>query len=126
MPSSEPERRRPNSVQTGRSFEQQAAQFYLDQGFTVVAQNWQASHKEIDLIVRKDDLLVFVEVKASDTDQFGHPIQKMTKAKRRNLAAAASLYLATYHVQNCDVRFDVVTFYKGQLEQFPAAFTAEE
>ena len=92
----------------------------------ILDQNWQASHKEIDLVVRKDDLVVFVEVKAARSDQFGHPIEKLSKKKIANLAEAARRYLHEKQIRNCDIRFDVVTFLDGQLEHFPAAFMAEE
>jgi putative endonuclease len=126
MPSSESAPHRRNQRQTGRNYEQLAAQFYLDQGFSILAQNWQASHKEIDIVVRKENLIAFVEVKAAESDEFGHPIQKMTRAKRKNLTQAATLYLATFRIADCDIRFDVVTFYKGEMEHFPAAFISEE
>ena len=125
MPSSERSPRR-NRVRTGRAFEQQAAQFYLDQGYELLARNWQASHKEIDLIVRRDDLIVFVEVKAARTTSFGHPAEKLTRTKRNNLIEAAQRYLSEMDISGCDIRFDVVTFVNGRLEQFPSAFAAEE
>ncbi len=116
----------PNRVRTGRSYEQQAAQFFTDQGFEILDQNWQASHKEIDLVARKDDLVVFVEVKAARSDKFGHPIEKLSRKKISNLAEAARRYLHEKQIRNCDIRFDVVTFLNGTLEHFPAAFVAEE
>jgi putative endonuclease len=126
MPSSDPKSRPKNRVRTGRTFEEQAAHYFLDQGYELVAQNWQASHKEIDLIVRKDKVLVFVEVKAARSNQFGHPIEKLTPKKIHNLVEAAQRYLDDTKISGVDIRFDVVTFLGGTLEHFPAAFTAEE
>jgi len=38
----------------------------------------------------------------------------------------AQQYLIEKDVHDCDFRFDVVTFIKGQLEHFPGAFEAGE
>ena len=126
MPSSETPGKPRNRVRTGRAYEQQAAQFYLDQGFELLAQNWQASHKEIDLILRKDELILFVEVKAARSDKFGHPIEKLSRKKIKNLTEAAQRYLDEMKISGCDIRFDVVTFFQGKMEHFPGAFTADE
>jgi putative endonuclease len=126
MPSSETPGKSPNRVRTGRIFEQQALQFYLDQGFTLLGQNWQASHKEIDLIVRKDDLIAFVEVKAARSNKFGHPVEKLSRKKITNLTEAARRFLDEMKISGCDIRFDVVTFFQGKMEHYPAAFTADE
>jgi putative endonuclease len=126
MPSSEdrPKRNR-NRITQGRAFENRAAEFYVAQGFAVLERNWQASHKEIDLIVRRDALIVFVEVKAGFSKEFGHPADRVDSRKRRLLTAAAETYIAERGITGCDFRFDVVTFAGGKLEHFPDAFAAE-
>lgn len=126
MPSSKKRVSRPRgSVGRGRSYESRAAQFYQEQGYEILARNWQAGHKEIDLIARRGDLIVFIEVKSARGQQFGHPAEWVTTAKRRNLIAAANQYLIAKNITNCDLRFDIVAFVSGALEQFPNAFDAE-
>jgi putative endonuclease len=126
MPSSDSERpARKSTVSRGRQYEQQAAQFYESKGFEIVEHNWQAGHKEIDLIVRKDDLLVFVEVKYSSSQRFGHPAERVDKRKIGHLTDAANRYIVEHDIADCDLRFDVVTFTAGRLEHFPDAFQAE-
>jgi putative endonuclease len=109
----------------GRRFEKLAAKFYKEKGFTVLERNWQAGHKEIDLIVGKDELIVFVEVKSSGTRQYGHPAERIDKKKVTNLTEAARRYVVDREIEGCDLRFDVVTFLDGELEHFPDAFAAE-
>ena len=109
----------------GLRYENLAAEFFKGQGFEVLQQNWQAGHKEIDLIVRRDQLIVFVEVKSSRTGEFGHPAEWVDRRKIQNLIQAANQYLASNEICGCDLRFDVVTFVKGRLEHFPDAFPAE-
>jgi putative endonuclease len=108
----------------GRHFEDRAAEFYLDKGFEVVERNWRAGHKEIDLIVRREKQIVFVEVKASFGGEFGHPAERVDDRKIANLTRAAQAWLQQTETEGFDLRFDVVTFVNGQLEHFPDAFSA--
>ena len=124
MPSSKKSSDGDQKVARGHKYEEQAARFYQQSGFVVLDRNWRASHKEIDLIVRKDDLIVFVEVKSSRTNKFGHPVERVDKTKVKNLTEAAQRYLIDKGIEGCDFRFDVVTFINDQLEHFPGAFDA--
>ena len=117
--------KRTGRIAKGRRHEEKAARFYEQQGFEILERNWQASHKEIDLIVKKADLIAFVEVKASSTDSFGHPSTWIDARKKENLVQAANQYIAEHDVSGCDLRFDAVTFVKGRLEHFPDAFAAD-
>ena len=109
----------------GHRHESLAATYLEQQGFTVIERNWRAGHKEIDLIVRRESLLVFVEVKAAGGKKFGHPAEWVDRAKQQNLLQAARHYLAENEIQTMDLRFDVITFQDGRLEHFPDAFQAE-
>jgi len=123
MPSSEDNSgRNRGKLLKGRHFEDQAAAFYEERGYAVIERNWRSGHKEIDLIVRKDNQIVFVEVKASFSKEFGHPAERVDRRKIERLTKAAQAYLAKAEITNCDLRFDVVTFDQGTLEHFPDAF----
>lgn len=110
----------------GQRFEDQAASFLEQQGFEIIERNWRAGHKEIDIIARKKSLLVFVEVKASMTSSFGHPAERVTPTKMKNLSEAAQRYVLERGISGCDLRFDVITFSDGRLEHYPDAFPFTE
>ncbi|UCC45519.1 MAG: YraN family protein [Candidatus Zixiibacteriota bacterium] len=122
-PSSKPGRNRKSRQLQGRAFENLAGQFYTDQGFEILERNWRAGRKEIDLIVRKNTLIVFVEVKSAYSRKFGHPAEKVDERKIQNLSEVAQQYLITKNIKGTDLRFDVVTFIDGKLEHFPDAFS---
>lgn len=115
-----------HKLRQGSSFEQQAADFYTRQGFTVRDTNWRSGHKEIDLVVERPGLIVFVEVKSTFSTKYGHPASWVDSKKRRNLTLAAQQYLITQQIADRDIRFDVITFVNNQLEHYPSAFSAEE
>ena len=106
-------------------YEKRAEDFLVNHGYVIIEHNWQASHKEIDLIARKDNTIIFVEVKGSSTTQFGHPAERVDRKKRRNLIAAAEQYIAGHDLAGCDFRMDLITFHEGRLEHYPNAFGNE-
>lgn len=127
MPSSKDDSSlRKKNVITGRSYEKLAALFFEQNGFEIVERNWRAGRKEIDLIVKKGNLLIFVEVKSSSSKKFGHPSERVNKKKIANLTAVAKQFLISQDIHDVDLRFDVVTFVNGILEHYPDAFEAPE
>ena len=97
----------------------------IGKGYKTLEKNWQAGHKEIDLIVHKDNTVVFVEVKGSASKKFGHPSERVDKQKKSNLILAAEQYIIKKNLKECDFRFDVITFLDGKLEHYPDAFQCD-
>jgi len=110
----------------GRRYEEQAVLFFERQGYEILERNWRAGRKEIDLIVRNSDIVVFVEVKASVSERFGHPSEKVDRKKRQHLTEAARRFIVEREISGVDLRFDVITFSGGNLEHYPGAFEATE
>jgi putative endonuclease len=78
----------------GRRSEDLAAEYLQSQGFTILERNYRVGHKEIDLIVCKEDRVAFVEVKARSGAGYGHPLESITWAKRREIAFVARAWIA--------------------------------
>ena len=114
------------TLSVGREFESRAEAYLVRNGYEVIERNWRGGRKEIDLIVRKDQLVAFVEVKASSSERFGHPSEKVGARKQAHLIEAARRYIADKEITGVDLRFDVITFVNGNLEHFPGAFEATE
>jgi len=109
----------------GDQFERKAEEYLIKRGYEILARNWQAGHKEIDLVARKEKTLAFVEVKGSRGDRFGHPAYRVDRKKRENLALAAERFITEMGLRGLEFRFDVITIYEGTLEHFPGAFQVE-
>ncbi|HSG99848.1 MAG TPA: YraN family protein, partial [candidate division Zixibacteria bacterium] len=88
--------------------EETAAKYYTELGYTIRERNWQAGHREIDLIVENDQRLIFVEVKGGRDDFMGHPAHRVDERKQRLLIEAAQAYLAAHDPGARDVQFDVL------------------
>lgn len=91
----------------GNKGEMLAARYLMEQGFAILEYNWRSGHKEVDLIAKERNVLVFVEVKTRSTDMYGDASEAVTPAKMRNVISAANAYLAMKNL-DVEVRFDIV------------------
>jgi len=99
-----------------------AAQWYHEHGYLVVARNWRCRDGELDLILSKDRVYVFCEVKTRSSDGFGTPAEAVTPSKQARIRRLASKWLREDAPSRKDIRFDVVTILAGRLDVIEAAF----
>jgi len=97
-----------------------AAELMRRQGYEVVGAGFAARRGEIDIVCRKGEDLVVVEVKTRTTTAFGTPAEAVGARKRRALMAAAAEYRALASWRG-PIRFAVVAL-TGDPE---AGFAAE-
>jgi putative endonuclease len=76
----------------GRRGERLAADYLTRLGYRVVGSGFRARRGEIDLVCRRGDRLVLVEVKTRSSSTFGTPAESVGSRKRRALHAAAAEY----------------------------------
>jgi len=100
-------RPRPNSRETGDAKEGIARRFLEDRGLKLVAHNVRCRHGEIDLVMRDEQTLVFVEVRYRRGEGFGGAAASVDRRKQARLTAAAGYYLQR-HPTDLPCRFDVV------------------
>ena len=99
-----------------------AAAWYEERGFEVVDRNWRRREGEIDLIVRREQTLVFCEVKARSSDRFGAPFEAVTRHKQLRLRRLASMWLTEHRVGTAELRFDVASVRGSDVDVIEAAF----
>ncbi|MCB0985859.1 MAG: YraN family protein [Ilumatobacter sp.] len=88
----------------------------------MVARNWRCPTGELDLVLRRDHLLVFCEVKARATGGFGGPEAAVDHRKQRRVRALAAAWLAANRPGQVEVRFDVAAVTGGRIVVLEAAF----
>jgi putative endonuclease len=90
----------------GRKGEEMAATYLQRSGYFVLEKNWRLGHLELDLICRKGDMLVVVEVKTRRSmDET--PEDLLHFSKRRFLRQAADAYVRMHRLP-WEVRFDLI------------------
>ena len=80
----------------------------LRRGYAILARRYRTRFGEIDIVSQRDDVVVFVEVKARRSDRFGVAAGAIPFWKRRRIGAMALDYLAWSGRLNGRCRFDVV------------------
>ena len=97
-------------------------------GYAIVARRYRTRHGEIDIVAEDGDTLVFVEVKARASGEFGFAVEGVTRWKQLQLASMAAEYLARKDITDRPCRFDVVAIDDAEtcpvLTVFPDAFDA--
>jgi putative endonuclease len=87
-------RTRSTRLELGRAGEKAAADLLRKRGYEVVGAGFQARRGELDLVCRRGNELVVVEVKTRTDDSFGTPLEAVGSRKRRALMSAAAEYRA--------------------------------
>ncbi len=106
----------------GREAELQVADFYERMSFVVKERNYRYRRAEVDLIVQKNDLLVFVEVKYRSHTGYGYPEEFVSDSQQQLILSAADYYLQSENWQK-DIRFDIAAVDgSGQITLFEDAF----
>lgn len=87
---------------------EEAAVAYLEKiGYEILERNWFFRKYEIDIIARNSDYIVFAEVKARTSVEWGKPEDAISKAKMKRMIEAADFYLIEHDI-NQPARFDVL------------------
>ncbi|NKB46185.1 MAG: YraN family protein [Legionellales bacterium] len=93
----------------GQWAETLACQYLQDHQLTYVTRNYRCRWGEIDLIMRDQTTLVFVEVRYRKNTAHGHALETIHQHKQRKLIRAATHYLMSLHqYDKVPCRFDVV------------------
>ena len=104
----------------GTDAEDEAADFLIGQGFTIVTRRFKASGGELDLVALDGDLLVFVEVKQRRAGYV--PEASIGQLKRDRLFKAAHDYLEKTGQPGRDFRFDVVALFPNGIRHHRGVF----
>lgn len=87
--------------------EEVAADYVTDLGFTVLERNYRYKRGEIDIIAKKNDLLVFFEVKARHGITYGYPEEAVDDKKIEMVIMAANNYIFETEWDG-EIRFDII------------------
>lgn len=96
-----------NKSNIGHIGEMIAEKFLQKKGYTIVEQNFRTKYSEIDLIVKKKNVLVFVEVRTKTNEFFGSPEETINKNKINRLIRGAQAY-AAYNKYPGNLRIDAI------------------
>lgn len=85
--------RKSKSHRNGIKGEYIALKYLTSKGYTFIQKNYRIAGGEIDLVMEKDDILVFVEVKCRTKSGFGDGEEAVTAYKKEKLLRAINIFL---------------------------------
>jgi len=115
--------------QLGIVGEELAARELVSRGYAILERRYRTRYGEIDIVAEDGETLVFVEVRARATGEFGRAAETVDDRKKRKVTAMAVEYLARHRVTNRPCRFDVVAVDDAlsgspEISIYPSAFDA--
>jgi putative endonuclease len=125
MPGEARATKRSAAFRLGVSAEKRASLYLAAKGYRTIAKRWKTPVGEIDLVVKRGRLIVFVEVKArAKLDAAAESV--LPRQKKRIIAAAEAWLAAHPEHAGYDMRFDAVLVAPGKLPQhIVSAFEVE-
>ena len=113
--------------QTGKSGEDLAAGFLKKNGYKIITRNYRYRKSELDIVCRKKNTVIVVEVKSIKTLDYGYPEERIASKKQRQIIKATYAFLNSYKKYGGkELRFDVITVNMGseppEIKHYQGAF----
>ena len=93
----------------GQIAEQRAVTYLKKTDYDILEQNYRYRKAEIDIIARKDNFIIVVEVKARSSSYFGAPESFVNRKKIQLLVMAIDAYIQKNDL-DVEVRFDIISY----------------
>ena len=101
-----------NRAARGARAEDAVVDYLTANGFALLARNVRRGALEIDLVARRGDLAVVVEVRTRGSEKYGGAAASIDWRKRTRIVRATRLLLRTYtQFAQLRVRFDVIVVF---------------
>ena len=108
----------PTKYQAGMQAQQQAENYLINKGYSILERNYRIRTGEVDIIAKHNSYVIFVEVKFRRGASFGLPREAVGNTKQRRIVHTAMHYISVRNINDRDFRFDVVevTAKNGQVQ----------
>ncbi|MCR4823050.1 MAG: YraN family protein [Treponema sp.] len=121
---SEKEKLKVSTRDLGQKGEEKAASYLIEQSYCILERNWRTRYGEIDIIALKDDVLVFVEVKALPSGNAETLAHELDLRKQRKIIKTANYFLLKHRkYSDSKIRFDVLVI---DMPDFPPVYHIQD
>ncbi|MFT6121955.1 MAG: putative endonuclease [Oleiphilaceae bacterium] len=114
----------------GLAYENIALKYLEKNNLTLVEKNFHSRFGEIDLIMKDEDTLTFVEVRYRKNVSHGSASESVNLSKQKKIIKTAKIFLTQNNGWHLNSRFDVIAIspatllpFKHQIDWYKAAFT---
>ena len=99
----------------GNEGEQDAVNFLIENGHTILERNFRFGHAEIDIISQKGNILHITEVKTRSSSAYGEPESFVNQQKIELLVKATDFYIKKKDL-DVEIQFDIISIVKNNAE----------
>ena len=109
-----------NKQKLGSLAEDLALNYLINKGYKPLAKNFFCKYGEIDLIMQKNNIIVFIEVRCKTANSLYTPLESITKAKTIKIKKTADAFLAKNNkLSESLCRFDIISIsHNGNKDEF--------
>jgi len=107
-----------NTKGIGNYGEDFACQILKKLGYKILSRNFYTRFGEIDIITKKDDEIIFVEVKTRTSRRYGLPVEAVTKIKMARIEKSIQYYLMVKNLKSVKCRVEIFCITGGLLGKF--------
>jgi putative endonuclease len=104
----------------GSEGEDCAAAFLENNRFIIIARNYRfGKYGEIDIIARRENLVIFAEVKHRGTERYGGALYSISSKKKKSIKTAARAFISAspdYDRSEITFRFDMISIQNNSIE----------
>lgn len=95
----------------GKKGEDMATEYLQNIGYKILERNFLCRQGEIDIIALDKNYIVFVEIKARTSTNYGLPSEAVTRKKIKHMTKAIQYYLYKRNLEKENIRIDVIEMY---------------
>lgn len=99
---------RKNSKNIGDDAEERVCEYLRRNEYEILERNYRVYGGEVDIIAKKFDQYVFVEVKFRKNTLFVHPVELFDAKKRRAFLRAVYHFMAENNLDEENIRIDLI------------------
>lgn len=92
-------------IELGKKGEQLVMAYLEKEGYSIITHNYQKKMGEIDIIIKKQNIIAFVEVKLRQF-QYVSLSEMIPYSKQQKIIKTAHYFLLRYPHDDCVIRFD--------------------
>ena len=92
----------------GKWGEDLAGDYLQRKGYTIIERDWKSGRRDLDIVAKNGDVIVFVEVKTRCNSLYGQPEEAVDYRKLQSLQQAINHYIKFRHIRQ-EVRFDIIS-----------------
>lgn len=98
------------NIRIGSIGEELATKYIKDKGYNILDRNYRTKLGELDIIAKKENIIVFIEVKTRTSNVYGIPSEAVNYKKQQTIQKLAQQYILYRKLSNScfSYRFDVI------------------